>query len=196
MVNELEYLRKCIRCGKTAKTKEDLNQFAVAIKNKYSRRNICKKCYAKEANEYRLRRWENQGLCRSCGKKSDRIGKPYCSTCVDRLNKLTQLRHWTLRLQAIQKLGGKCVICGITDLRLLTINHKDGRNYRTTIDKGDAFYYRILNGKRARGDLEVRCYNHNILYEFEQGYRKVPTELQDQIYFSQLPMNAQRWITE
>ena len=61
MVNELEYLRKCIRCGKTAKTKEDLDQFAVAIKNKYGRRNICKKCYVKEANEYRLRRWESQG---------------------------------------------------------------------------------------------------------------------------------------
>jgi len=192
----MQPLRKCKKCGVEAKTENDLKTFAIGTKNKFGRRNICKKCCSKEAQIYRKKRWESKGLCRSCGKKSDRIGKPYCSSCVDRLNKLTQFRHWKLRLQAIQKLGGKCVICGLTDLRLLTINHKDGRNFRNTIDKGDAFYYRILNGKRLINDLEVRCYNHNILYEFEKGYRTVPKQLQDLIYFSQLPSNAQRWLTE
>ena len=90
-------------------------------------------------------------------------------------------RHWEIRLKAILKLGGKCVICGTRDPRLLTINHKEGRNYRLTIDKGDAFYQKILNGQRADDDLEVRCYNHNALYEFEKGYRKVPKNIDPSI---------------
>jgi len=83
MVNELEYLRKCIRCGKTAKTKEDLDQFAVAIKNKYGRRNICKKCYVKEANEYRLRRWESQGKkLEDAQKEIEEKSEGYAKVCA------------------------------------------------------------------------------------------------------------------
>ena len=38
-------LRKCKVCGKEAHDEEDLKLFRVGQKNKYNRRNICKKCY-------------------------------------------------------------------------------------------------------------------------------------------------------
>jgi len=170
----INLLRKCIRCGLEAKTKKDLELFAIGSKNKFGRRNICKKCFAKEAREYRQKRWDEKGLCRVCGKISDRDG-PYCSSCLENMNEYNRRRYWDLRKKVIDFLGGQCVRCGIKDLRLLTINHKEGRNMRLTVDKGHTrFYYRILNGKRKIDDLEVRCYNCNILYEFEKGYRLLP----------------------
>ena len=170
-------LRKCIRCGLEASDEADLDLFAKMKRGKFGRRNLCKECFAKEARDYRKKRWDEQGLCRDCGKMSDRNGS-YCSKCLTKLNLYNRKRHWELRLRAILKLGGNCILCGITDLRLLTINHKQGRNYRTTIDRGDAFYHRILSGERNLGDLEIRCYNCNALYEFEIGYRQVPQGLE------------------
>jgi len=90
-------------------------------------------------------------------------------------------RHWELRLKAILKLGGVCVVCGITDIRILTINHLEGRNYRTTVDKGDKFYRKIVAGERDLKDLEVRCYNCNALFEFEMGHRSVPDNLDPEL---------------
>ncbi len=180
-----ETLRKCIRCGLEAHNEEELEKFAKTTKrNRYGRRNMCKKCHAKEAKEYREKRFISKGLCPSCGKTNDREKGTYCSKCLKKYNQYNRKRHWELRLRAILKLGGKCVICGMQDFRLLTINHKEGRNYRTTIDKGDKFYHNILNGKRNTDDLEIRCYNCNALYEFEMGYRKVPENLDPSIISS------------
>lgn len=172
----MEYLRKCVKCGFEAKKEEDLKLFAVGSKNKFRRRNLCKKCFNKEAREYRKRRFDDKGLCRRCGEPNDRInvGGKYCSRCVVEFNEYSRKRHWALRKRAIEKLGGICVACGIVDLRLLTINHKNGRRLRRTKDAGDTFYYRILDGRRKIDDLEIRCYNCNVLYEFEKGYRSLP----------------------
>lgn len=73
-------------------------------------------------------------------------------------------------------LGGKCVVCGITDSRILTINHKngDGAYYRKKhgghlVPK--RIYLDVLKGRIDIRTLDLRCHNHNILYEYETGRR-------------------------
>jgi uncharacterized C2H2 Zn-finger protein len=67
-------------------------------------------------------------------------------------------------------LGGKCVNCGITDSRLLCINHLKGGGTKE-YKQGCKVYWEILAGKRE-GEFDLRCHNCNILYEYEVGRRK------------------------
>ena len=80
---------------------------------------------------------------------------------------------WDLKIQTFMKLGSKCVRCGTTDPRVLQINHlkggggKEGRN-------GTNMYGAILRGERATDDVDLRCANCNIIYEYEQHRRNIP----------------------
>ena len=84
--------------------------------------------------------------------------------------------HWKLRKDIINLLGGKCIICGTTDLRLLNLNHKNGGG---TTDRGHRInvYRELRKGIRDKDDYDVRCFNCNILYDYERGIRKVPEEV-------------------
>jgi len=74
--------------------------------------------------------------------------------------------------RVIDLLGGKCVGCGITDKRILQINHKDGGGAKEYKKIGTNLFYRqILNGKRIIEDLDVRCANCNILYKWKDVER-------------------------
>lgn len=70
----------------------------------------------------------------------------------------------------------KCCICGIDDIRLLTINHLNGdgcierKNNKYRVSR----IYRDIKNGRTTSDLDVRCYNCNIIYEYETGNRKLP----------------------
>lgn len=82
--------------------------------------------------------------------------------------------HWRNHKRAILALGGECVVCGETDLRILQINHLNGGG-RKEMNNGrnsHYFYRDIINGTRTTDDLDVRCANCNILYEYEVGRRK------------------------
>jgi len=78
------------------------------------------------------------------------------------------VKNFSYKFLALKKINKnkkpKCVKCGNEDLRILTINHKKNK------DKEDkkSFYIKIVKGKRKTEDLEVRCYNCNILYEYER----------------------------
>jgi hypothetical protein len=77
-----------------------------------------------------------------------------------------------LKMALVAYLGGKCVNCGLTDIRLLCANHLNGKGGRELKNKGYQRIYReILAGKRG-GEFDLRCYNCNILYEYETGRRK------------------------
>ncbi|MEK6883509.1 MAG: hypothetical protein AABY22_28030, partial [Nanoarchaeota archaeon] len=72
----------------------------------------------------------------------------------------------------ISKNNIKCISCNLKDVRVLQINHKNGDGH---IEMNGLNYYSffnsIINGKRTVSDLDLRCANCNILYEFECGRR-------------------------
>ncbi len=73
-----------------------------------------------------------------------------------------------LRLFSILHLGGKCVKCSNSDIRVLQLNHVDGK---TRIPEyGD--FLKIISNTPTKDTFDVRCANCNIIYEFERGRRK------------------------
>jgi len=87
---------------------------------------------------------------------------------------------WLLeeRILCLQKVSGckkpVCVSCGCDDIFVLAINHKDGGGRKDHDGNPRRFRLRILSGERPVDDLDVRCQNCNIRYEYERGYRKMP----------------------
>lgn len=80
-----------------------------------------------------------------------------------------------LKLKVIAIMGGKCVNCGASDPRILTINHKhgDGSLYRKKykVSNGRRVYLDIAKGRIDIKTLDLRCGNCQILYEYECGRR-------------------------
>lgn len=82
------------------------------------------------------------------------------------------------KIRALQKVVGsntiQCSQCTQTDIRVLTINHLNGDGGKDRTRHGAMKTYRmILEGRRV-DDLDVRCHNCNILYEYELGRRALP----------------------
>lgn len=72
------------------------------------------------------------------------------------------------RFKVILILGGRCVVCGINDLRVLEINHIAKKKWKLKVrDLAD------IAGGKSDG-FEVRCANCNVLYEYELGRRRLP----------------------
>lgn len=79
-----------------------------------------------------------------------------------------------IRRAVINLLGGCCANCGITDHRVLQINHING-DARKDYEKYNGrqkFYKAIFCGKRPTNDLNLLCANCNILYDYDTGRRK------------------------
>ncbi len=74
---------------------------------------------------------------------------------------------WRLHKRAIVSLGGICVNCGETDPLVLQINHLKGNIKK--IHSEPRFWNQIINGEVP--NLDVRCANCNIRYEYERGNR-------------------------
>lgn len=73
-----------------------------------------------------------------------------------------------LHIDVIRLLGGKCNTCGIDDIRVLQVNHKEGGGRREYDLYGHPFnlYRAILNGTRSTCGLNVLCANCNRIYEY------------------------------
>ena len=77
------------------------------------------------------------------------------------------------KVRAFRMLGGKCVICGEDDIRLLVINHLGGlrdksRRNDGLLRSGQPVYSEVLAGRLDKSKVDLRCYNHNWLYEYER----------------------------
>ncbi len=124
--------------------------------------------------------------CRSCGRRWNLCPPSECSSSQHRdywkhelrqRSKLGRMMRWKAKLLVLSMLGRKCVKCGITDPRVLGLNHKnpgglkDRRRFR---DQQHGLYRAILKGERDSADLEIRCLNCNALYEYERGRCSLP----------------------
>lgn len=70
------------------------------------------------------------------------------------------------RERVITFYGGKCAVCGITELRFLTLDHSfnDGAEHRRRLNKsnGSAVYRDIMRrGFPENEGYRVLCWNHN-----------------------------------
>ena len=100
---------------------------------------ICKKCKKKFITYHNCNycsyicywnsRFPTTGKCKNCGKKTK---LRYCSKkCIrDFWNRndywlIKKQKIWEKKLALLKELGGKCKKCGITDIRVLDINHID-----------------------------------------------------------------------
>lgn len=126
--------------------------------------------------------------CRSCKNRSG--GKPrsncksdehkrYYEKEKDLTAKYMKRRRWEARNELFDFLGGRlCKKCGLTDIRLLTVNHKNGGGTRHHKRLGSRFEIVLLedlrNGKEKKDDYDVLCANCQVLYEYETGRRCVP----------------------
>jgi len=99
--------------------------------------------------------------------------RKYRQTHREEINAKASTSNRDKKLKVIELLGGRCRNCGLTDARVLQVNHinGDGKKDRASYSS-HAFYTRILSNKRDTKDLELLCANCNILYEYEVG-RKI-----------------------
>jgi hypothetical protein len=161
--------RVCIKCGVLLAEGNWLPSF--------KKRGIgkCNKCHQALCDD-----WESRHLGHAT-KRSARWrernpdhGKEYYAKHIEEAAERNRNRLWKYKQQAIAFLGGKCVVCGITDMRILQINHVNGGGSKENMF-GEAMYKAIIQGTRIIEDLDVRCANHNLLYEYESGRRRTPS---------------------
>lgn len=75
-------------------------------------------------------------------------------------------RRQRLKDRVMNLLGSECVVCGITDIRLLTTHHPagDGAEHRRTISNGRGgyfFYEALLRARDELAKVECRCFSCN-----------------------------------
>ena len=111
------------------------------------------------------RKWkkENADKVREYAKRSYR---KHIETARERGRRFGE-RRVQLHRDAVQALGGKCVRCEITDIRVLGLNHINGDGWKDRKEKKtDQIYREVVAGTRS--DLEVRCFNCNRIHAFER----------------------------
>ena len=78
----------------------------------------------------------------------------------------------TAKIKIVDLFGGKCVICGERNPLVLTLNHingYDGINPKNGSRGGWPLYIKIIKGEECREKYDLRCFNCQILYEFQRG---------------------------
>ena len=115
---------------------------------------------------YLANRWHQSAACPHCKKPVS--GRRFCSAKCQRNywverepNRRQQRRkiYWDRKIAILQALGGRCLHCGITDVRVLDLDHIDAgkknkpahRNYPTPI--------RIKLWEKEMGNLQILCAN-------------------------------------
>jgi hypothetical protein len=78
-------------------------------------------------------------------------------------------------IELFELLENKCNRCGITDKRVLQVDHKDGGGNRHRKVRGAAYtYYQdmINSVKLGKNEYQLLCSNCNIIEGIEKGYKK------------------------
>jgi hypothetical protein len=195
------------RDGKTKKQRYERykaeNRCLICGENKgdSSSKNLCSLCLEKSSKatkscqSMRRENFERMNVCHECGDTLAKNSNYYCEKCkeINRIKGLEfvhspegklykKIYHQSIKFISLQMISGQiipqCSRCGINDIRILTINHDNGKN---GLDKAlmtgrkpryTAIYKHIFSGKRKTDDLSIMCYNCNMLYDYETGKRK------------------------
>lgn len=79
------------------------------------------------------------------------------------------------RASQLALLGGKCARCGVTDHRVLDVNHVNGGGTKEAKRfggryRGNKFYCAILDGRRTTTDLNLLCRPCNLIDHVERVF--------------------------
>jgi hypothetical protein len=148
----------------------------------------CAPCFYKRRNPNAwIKRVGNTAICISCKKDVSSIPGRYCRkrkqhlACHlakrQRLKEIeTAQRHrWGQKQRVVDMLGGACVRCGMTDIRVLQFNHINGGGTREReVLTYFAFLRAAIAGNYDLNKIDLRCANCNVIFEYEQGRRRLP----------------------
>jgi len=125
---------------------------------------------------YRKYREKNKEKIKECNKKyyaknKEKILERYAEN-KEKLQKYKREYNRKRRERAIDKLGGKCVVCGWTDKRALVFDHIHGGGNKDREKKGGqyALITWILEAplEEVEKKIQILCENHNRIKERER----------------------------
>lgn len=120
-------MKKCTGCGEL----KPLEEYHKSKRDADGRVQQCKRCKAEYSRKYRAenrdklnaqtKRWHEDNRERSLASK-----KAYRKSNSAKVQEAKKRNRIEIREKALQELGGKCLMCGINDKRVLQIDHVDG----------------------------------------------------------------------
>jgi len=158
--------KNCIVCGKQYSAK---GKFVTIQESQYCSR----KCYLQT-------RWGAE-KCKFCGGKSkttycsDKCRNDYWNKNDYHLQK--KPLFWKKKKEIINELGGKCKKCGISDIRVLEINHIDRNKKERPPKLNYTNGNRLSEWRRNMNNLELLCANCHRIHTYKQmGYGNFNTK--------------------
>jgi hypothetical protein len=151
-------VRRCYKCGE----RKPLSSFFKNSANKSGVSSSCKECDKKNNHNHYIG-------CKGAVQKTTR--KYYLNNRGVVLKKSRKYRtDW--RIKVIGHLGGKCVICGFSDIRALQIDHVSGGGRVDRKGLTTGFYKKVVEDKS--GKYQLLCANCNAIkriinHEFKKG---------------------------
>ena len=123
-------------------------------------------------------RWGQNKKCKTCEKKLKKNQFRYCSNqCLKNFwyrnayQLIKKNRIWDKKEALIRKLGGKCKICGLKDIRVLDINHIDRNQKKIPPKRQYTWQRRFKEWNENLDNLELLCANCHRIHTWEQmGY--------------------------
>lgn len=134
----------------------------------------CRECHKKICKDWAKRNPENQRRRTARWRlRNPEYGQRKYRENISQFKERARISLWNVKSRAFLILGGKCACCGNDDIRVLQVNHKNGGG---TQEKrhGAEMYKAIIDGIRLTDDLDLRCANCNLIYEYERGKRSLP----------------------
>ena len=95
--------------------------------------------------------------------------RKYRKTNREIVNERQRIRRDSERNEVVRKLGNRCVICGLDDVRVLQVDHVNGGGEKERRTKRTSQMYKeVLAG--VRSDLQLLCANCNWIKRHESGF--------------------------
>lgn len=128
---------------------------------------------------YREHRFRKESRCPTCGKKPP-AGRRFCTTDCQRGHwnrregeryERRRLGYWTRKLALVSALGGKCLHCGISDPRVLDIDHIDASKKNKPAHRGYPTPIRLTLWAKEMGNLQLLCANCHRIKTHKETWR-------------------------
>jgi len=111
--------------------------------------------------------------CKFCGKEVE--GKSYCDkNCRDKFwykneyQLLKKKRLWERKRELVGELGGKCQTCGISDERVLDIDHIDEKKKIKVPKNKYTMSSRLVAWSKEKSNLRLLCANCHRIRTWKQ----------------------------